>query len=73
MFTRRPRPQSLEEKPFFDEDDEIDNIVDYADEMGEFRNDDWYKKPRDEMRGVAVAVMPEQNVYAARPERKLRN
>ena len=52
-----------------DEDDEIDNLMEYDGEMGESKKDDWYKEPRDEMRGVAVAVMPETNVYAARPDR----
>ena len=68
---KRPGPpKSIEEKPFFDSDDEMDNVMDYSDEMGDYENNDWYKKPRDEMRGVVTTIMPENEVFAERPNSK---
>ena len=64
---RGPIPE--DEKRMLDEDDEVENIMDYAEEGGTTRNDNWYRKPRDEMRGVAVVQEPNY-VNASRPERK---
>jgi len=41
VSTRRRPPPREDEKRFLDEDDEIDNIVDYDEEMGEFLTNDW--------------------------------
>lgn len=65
---RGPIPE--DEKRMLDEDDEVENIMDYAEEGGTTRNDNWYRKPRDEMRGVAVVQEPNY-VNASRPERDI--
>lgn len=60
----------IEEKPFLNYEDDITDGLGFDEKLGinPLPKDDYYVEPRNEQRGVAVTVIPDQHVYAARPD-----
>jgi len=66
----RGTKSDIEEKPFLDYEDDVTDGLGFDEKLGinPLPKDDYYVEPRNEQRGVAVTVIPDQQVYAARPD-----